>query len=113
MALLGVAGAARAQLVPLSQCGSALPCSIPVGLRPPDAAAVSPFGRAGAGNTLISVSAAIDEGLKPSLVKREIAEDPADRAARLFIKRNPFFSAPKTKPTPTPAPSAPKDLQLP
>ena len=104
---LAFASGARAQLVPLSQCGAAIPCSIPSGLRPADAAALSPYGRVGPGNSAISVSAGIEEGLKPRVVTRAIAEDPSERAARLFVKHNPSLAA--RTPTPTPAPR-PKNL---
>lgn len=97
---VGFASAARAQLVPLSQCGAAIPCSIPVGLRPADAAALSPYARAGQGNALIAVEAAVEEGLKPKVVTRAVAEDPSERAARLFVKRNPSLSLPTRTPTP-------------
>lgn len=90
-----------AQLVPLSQCGSAIPCSIPVGLRPADTAALSPYGRVGNGNTLMTISAGVDEALKPRVVTRGVAEDPSERAARLFMKRNPGLLR---APTPTPPP---------
>ncbi len=104
---LGVADAG-AQLVPLSQCGSALPCSIPTGLRPADAAALSPYGRVGNGNALLGVEVAGPEGFKPEVVTRGVAEDPSDRAARIFLKRNPGFAMPRTAQTPSPAgPPAP------
>ncbi len=98
---LGVADAG-AQLVPLSQCGSALPCSIPTGLRPADAAALSPYGRVGNGNTLVGVEVAGPEGFKPEVMTRGPAEDPSDRAARIFLKRNPGFAMPRTAPAPSP-----------
>jgi hypothetical protein len=98
---LAFASSLRAQLVPLSQCGSAMPCSLPTGLRPADAAALSPYGRVGPGNGAIAVSAGIEEGLKPRVVTRAVAEDPTERAARLFVKRNPSLSV--RTPTPTPS----------
>jgi hypothetical protein len=101
---LAFASGARSQLVPLSQCGAAIPCSIPSGLRPADAAALSPYGRVGPGNSAIAVSAGIEEGLKPRVVTRAIAEDPSERAARLFVKRNPHLSAHTPTPTPPPRP---------
>jgi hypothetical protein len=109
-ALVGALGVADAgaQLVPLSQCGSALPCSIPTGLRPADAAALSPYGRVGNGNALVGVEVAGPEGFKPEVVTRGVAEDPSDRAARIFLKRNPGFAMPRTAQTPSgvaPAPS--------
>jgi hypothetical protein len=97
----GLASSGAAQLVPLSQCGAAIPCSIPVGLRPADAAAVSPYGRVGNGNTLMTVSAGVDESFSPRVVTRGVAEDPSERAARLFVKRNPALLH---APTPTPTP---------
>jgi hypothetical protein len=100
LAWVGLTSAAAAQLVPLSQCGSALPCSIPVGLRPADAAAVSPYGRIGNSNTLVGIEVLGGEGLKPELVTRSIASDPSDLAARIFVKNNPSFAM---KPTPKPA----------
>ena len=102
---LAFASGLGAQLVPLSQCGAAIPCSIPYGLRPADAAALSPYGRVGPSNSAIAVSAGIEEGLKPRVVTRAVAEDPSERAARLFVKRNPFLSA--RTPTPTPRPASP------
>ena len=98
--LLLLAAGAAGQLVPLSQCGSAIPCSIPTGLRPADAAALAPNGRAAGGNTLVSVSAQIDEGLKPRVVTRGVADDASELAARIFVKRNPGIV--RRTPTPTP-----------
>jgi hypothetical protein len=101
-AALGLAASdAFAQLVPLSQCGAAIPCSIPTGLRPADAAALSPYGRVGNGNTLMTVSAQVDEAIRPRLITRGVAEDASERAARLFVKRNPGLLR---APTPTPTP---------
>jgi hypothetical protein len=97
-ALLGAAGEANAQLVPLSECGSAIPCNIPKGLRPADAAALSPYGRVGNGNALVGVQINPAEGFKPEVVTRSIAEDPSERAARIFFKRNPGFAMPRTAP---------------
>lgn len=104
-ALVGVLLAAKAgaQIVPLSQCGSAIPCSIPTGLRPADAAALSPYGRVGNGNGLMTFSAGIDDAIRPRLITRGPAEDPSDRAARLFMKRNPGLMR-TAAPTPTPSP---------
>ncbi|HEY2797714.1 MAG TPA: hypothetical protein VGK26_07480 [Thermoanaerobaculia bacterium] len=94
---------ARAQLVPLSECGSAIPCNIPKGLRPADAAALSPYGRVGNGNALVGVELNPADGFKPEVMTRSIAEDPSDRAARIFLKNNPGFAMPRTAPTPAPA----------
>ena len=98
LAGLLAASTARAQLVPLSRCAAAIPCSIPFGLRPADAAALSPYSRAGGGNAGISVATGVEEGFKPRLVTRAIAEDPSERAARLFVRHNPL------SPSPTPTP---------
>jgi hypothetical protein len=102
-ALLMVVADARAQLVPLSECGSAIPCNIPKGLRPADAAALSPQGRVGNGNALVGAQFVPAEGFKPELVTRSVAEDASDRAARIFIKNNPGFAMPRTAPTPAPS----------
>jgi hypothetical protein len=101
LVLSAVVRDSAAQLVPLSQCGSAIPCSIPTGLRPADAAALSPYGRVGNGNTLMTVSAGVDEALRPGVITRGPAEDASERAARLFMKRNPgLLRAPRPTPTP-------------
>jgi hypothetical protein len=102
--LLTLATAARAQLVPITRCQAALPCSLPIGLRPADAAAWTPGARTGQGNTAISVSAGIEEGLKPKIDVPHVSEDPTERAVKIFMKRNPLALTPK--PTATPAPQA-------
>jgi len=117
-ALLGLAGlavtaaAAYAQLVPLARCHAAIPCSIPYGLRPPDA--VKNLPDAQLGNSLIGIG--IDGSLKPRIVASPISSDFSEDAARIFVKKNPLQPKAAT-PTPTPAPkpaaSGPKDLQLP
>jgi hypothetical protein len=98
---LSMAGILAAQLVPLSRCQAALPCSIPFGLRPADTVAFSPYARTGSGNTAISVSAGVEEGLKPRIDAPPLSDDQAARAARLFLKRNP-------PPRPTATPHPPK-----
>jgi len=102
--LMGHATDVRAQLVPISECNAAIPCSIPKGLRPADAAALAPNGRAAGPNTAVGARLNPAEGFKPEIITREIAEDPSDRAARIFIKRNPGFAMPRTAPTPVPTP---------
>jgi hypothetical protein len=92
---------ARAQLVPISECGSAIPCNIPKGLRPADAAALSPNGRPSGSNAAVGVRVIPAEGFKPEPVTRAIAEDPSERAARIFYRRNPGFAMPRTAPTPS------------
>lgn len=97
--LLASSPGAFAQIVPLSRCNAALPCSIPFGLRPANATTFSPYTRAG--NAAVSVSAGVEEGLKPKIDQRPpISEDPAERAARIFVKRNPMV--PTVTPTPPP-----------
>ena len=105
-ALMLAAADARAQLVPISECNAAIPCNIPKGLRPADAAALAPNGRAAGPNTAVSARLNPAEGFKPEVVTREIAEDPSDRAARIWIKKNPGFAMPRTAPTPAPTPAA-------
>ena len=90
---------AGAQLVPLSQCGSALPCSLPIGLRPAAAAALSPYGRVGNGNSLIGVEVAGPEGFKPEVMTRGVAEDPSDRPARILLKHNTEYKIKRKKQT--------------
>ena len=96
-ALLGAAADAVAQLAPISECGSAIPCNIPKGLRPADAAALSPQGRVGNGNAVVGAQFVPAEGFKPEVVTRSIAEDPSERAARIFFRRNPGFAMPRTE----------------
>ena len=101
--LAACAAAASAQLVPITRCNGAIPCSIPMGLRPADAAAWTPGAKTGQGNTGMSVSFGIEEGLKPKLDVPHVSDDPSDRAARIFMKRN---RLPTPKPTPKPAPAS-------
>lgn len=100
--LLAFSPGAFAQIVPLSRCQAAIPCSIPFGLRPADATAFSPYAKTG--NAAVSVS--IDDDLKLKVDRPPISEDPSERAARIFVKRNPYPAAPT--PTPTPAPESRK-----
>ena len=110
-ALVGLAGffalAARAaaQLVPVSTCHAALPCSIPYGLRPADAVQnLANNANGGPGNTAMTFG--INSNMQVRLVK-PISEDPTDFAARLFVKKNPHLVKPTPAPTPAPA-AAPK-----
>ena len=96
--LLACAPAVFAQIVPLSRCQAAIPCSIPFGLRPADATAFSPYARSG--NVGISVSAGVEEGLKPKVDRIPVSEDPSERAARIFVMRNPYAAGPTKTPTP-------------
>jgi len=96
--LISIAAAARAQLVPITRCQAAIPCSIPYGLRPADAAAWTPGARVGQGNTAISIG--VDDRLKPEVQTPHVSEDPTERAARIFMRRNPL---PTPRPTPKPA----------
>ena len=104
-ALLAAAGlafgsGAAAQIVPLTTCHAAIPCSIPFGLRPADSLAHSPYGSAGQSNTLIAVGARVEQGLKPRVIKPPVSEDPVENAVRLYVKKNP----PPARPTPSPTP---------
>ncbi len=110
--LLGAASGSRAQIVPLSRCNAAIPCSIPFGLRPADSVGFSPYAKTGQGNTAISVSAGIEEGLKPKIDKVPVSEDPSERAARIFVKRNPLSARPTPSPTVTPGPKPARPQQV-
>ncbi|HKD20348.1 MAG TPA: hypothetical protein VKG23_21040 [Thermoanaerobaculia bacterium] len=111
----GLSAVARAQLVPLTRCQAAFPCSMPYGLRPADAVMNLPDARLG--NTL--VSAAVDGALKPRLVAPpHDSSDFAEDAARLFVRKNPLAPTSTPTPAPTATPTAkpasgPKDLELP
>lgn len=99
--LAAVAAGAAAQLVPVTRCNGALPCSIPYGLRPADAAAWTPGAQVGQGNTALSVSTGIEQ-LNPKIDMRPAPQDPSEFAARIYVKKNPL---PKTTPGPTPVPT--------
>ncbi len=102
--VLASSGALRAQLVPLSRCHAAFPCSVPYGLRPADAAANLPD--AGYGNTLVGIG--VDGALKPRMITWPISGDPVDDAARLYVKKNPLkprTPTPGTAPAPAPTPA--------
>jgi hypothetical protein len=107
-----VAAGARAQLVPIARCNAAIPCNIPIGLRPADAAAWTPYSKQGQGGVPVSISAGIEEGLKPKVDTRAVSEDPSERAARIFLRRNPGPTTPSpsaaSTPVPTPAPTPPQ-----
>ena len=92
-----VAGAARAQLVPLARCHAAYPCNLPYGLRPADAVANLPDAQLG--NALIGV--AVNGALKPRLAVSPVSSDFAEDAARLYVLKHPL--PPTAKPTPAPA----------
>ncbi len=108
-----IAAGARAQLVPITRCNGAMPCNIPIGLRPADAAAWTPGGNQGQRGALMSVSTGVDEGLKPKIDTRAVSEDPSERAARIFLRRNPApaptpaAKGPAKEPTPAPTPRPP------
>ena len=106
----------RAQLVPITRCNSAIPCNIPYGLRPADAAGWTPGSNVGQGNTAISMSTDFSEGLMPKIDKPPLSEDPVEAAARMYLRKYPAPGAatkksedsprpPAAKPTPAPAPA--------
>ena len=97
-AWLVLAASAAPQIVPLQRCHAAMPCSIPFGLRPADSVAHSPYTNSGTGGAAFTFSAGVEEGLKLRLVQPPVSEDPAESAARLYVKKNPL------KPTATPTP---------
>jgi hypothetical protein len=92
------AAGALAQLVPLTTCHAALPCSIPYGLRPADSVQNLAHANGGPGNTALTVQSGVGD-LKFSLVK-PVSEDPAESAARIFVRKNPSLLKPTPKPTP-------------
>jgi len=114
--LLIVAAAApallSAQIVPITRCNAAIPCNIPYGLRPSDAAGWTPGSNVGQGNTGISMSTNFTDGLVPKIDKPPISEDPVEAAARMYVRKYPApqttKAAPKAAPAATPVP-APKE----
>lgn len=104
-----MASSAAAQIVELTRCHAAIPCSIPFGLRPANSVGNSSFAAVGQGNTAIGFSAGIEEGLKPRIVTPPVSQDPVENAARLYVKKNP----PKPTPTPTPVPTRPPTASRP
>ena len=116
--LVSVAAAApapaSAQIVPITRCNAAIPCNIPYGLRPADAAGWTPGSNVGQGNTGISMSTNFADGLFPKVDKPPTSEDPVEAAARMYVRKFPAPAATKSqgsrvegqgsKPTPTPTP---------
>jgi hypothetical protein len=112
--LMALAGTAAAQLVPLTRCQAAFPCSVPYGLRPADAVANLPDARLG--NTF--VGGTVNGSFQTQLVAPHASSDPAEDAARLYVRKNPLPPTSTPTPAPTAAPTAkpasgPKDLELP
>ena len=100
-----------AQIVPVTRCNGAIPCNIPYGLRPADAAGWTPGSNVGQGNTGISMSTNFQDGLLPKIDKPPISEDPVEAAARMYVRKYPApgsssskTTAPKPTPVPTPQP---------
>ncbi len=102
---LAAAASARAQLVPITRCNSAIPCNIPMGLRPADAAAWTPGNNLGQGNTGISVSSGLDNGIRPKIDRPPVSEDPVEAAARMYVRRYPVGGTPRPTGVPTPKPT--------
>ena len=110
VAALGLIAAAApspvfAQLVPITRCNSAIPCNIPYGLRPADAAAWTPGNNLGQGNTAMSMSTDFTNGIAPKIDKPPISEDPVEAAARMYVRKYPSapgstVKAPALKPAP-------------
>ncbi len=105
-ALVGLAGfvalasGAAAQLVPVSTCHAALPCSIPYGLRPADAVQnLANNANGGPGNTAFSLG--LNGNMNVRLIT-PISEDPSEAAARIFVRKNPLLVKPTPVPTPPP-----------
>lgn len=96
-----------AQLVPITRCNSAIPCNIPYGLRPADAAAWTPGNNLGQGNTGISVSSDFSNGIMPKIDRPPVSEDPVEAAARMFVRKYPSAPGSSAK-APALKPPAPK-----
>ena len=99
-----------AQIVPITRCNAAIPCNIPYGLRPADAAGWTPGANVGQGNTGISASTNFQDGLLPKIDKHPVSEDPVEAAARMYVRKYPApattKAVPKAAPAPTPTPGA-------
>jgi hypothetical protein len=93
-----------AQIVPITRCNAAIPCNIPYGLRPADAAGWTPGSNVGQGNTGISVSTDFTNGLVPKIDKPPVSEDPVEAAARMYVRKYPAPN-PAPKPAATPGKS--------
>ena len=119
--LVSCAAIAPAQIVPITRCNAAIPCNIPYGLRPADAAGWTPGSNVGQGNTGISVSTNFTDGLVPKVDRPPVSEDPVEAAARMYVRRNPAPATTRTKsqesrvegrelkPTPAPTPNSTLD----
>lgn len=107
LGLLFAAVPARAQLVPITRCNSAIPCNIPYGLRPADAAAWTPGNNLGQGNTGMSVSTDFTNGIVPKIDRPPISEDPVEAAARMYVRKYPSAPGSMAK-APAPTGAAPK-----
>ena len=99
-----------AQIVPITRCNAAIPCNIPYGLRPADAAGWTPGSNVGQGNTAISLSNNFTDGVLPKIDRPPISEDPVEAAARMYVRKypapNPAPKPPPSKPKPTPTPAS-------
>ena len=104
--LVSFAAALPAQIVPVTRCNAAIPCNIPYGLRPADAAGWTPGSNVGQGNTGISVSTNFADGLLPKVDKPPVSEDPVEAAARMYVRKYPAPATTK-QPTPNPTPAKP------
>jgi hypothetical protein len=118
--LVSVAAAApapvSAQIVPITRCNAAIPCNIPYGLRPADAAGWTPGSNVGQGNTGISLSTNFADGLMPKIDRPPTSEDPVEAAARMYVRKYPApatnakkspeskAASPAAKPAPAPTP---------
>ena len=103
----------RAQLVPITRCNSAIPCNIPYGLRPADAAGWTPGSNVGQGHTGISMSTNFSDGLLPKIDKPPVSEDPVEAAARMYLRKYPAPPAGTKKSPDSPKPAAAKPTPAP
>jgi len=104
-----------AQIVPITRCNAAIPCNIPYGLRPADAAGWTPGSNVGQGNTGISMSTNFTDGIVPRIDKPPVAEDPVEAAVRMYVRKYPAPAttkvAPKNAPARTPTPAVKEKVE--
>jgi len=97
LATIASTAPALAQIVPITRCNAAIPCNIPYGLRPADAAGWTPGSNVGQGHTGMSLSTDFTDGLKPKIDRHPVSEDPVEAAARMYVRK---FPAPATRKSP-------------
>ncbi|HEY6929119.1 MAG TPA: hypothetical protein VJA66_05530 [Thermoanaerobaculia bacterium] len=126
LAGLLAAPVARAQMVPLSRCHAAFPCSIPFSIQSrPDPLIAGPYGGVGSGGMLVTIPMALP--LRPQIEKsrtpdlgealdadmhRALSRAPASSSAEDENRLSPASSPnPSRLPAPLPAETQPKQDQ--